>query len=467
MTVQSLLRLCAELGIDLALKGDNNDRLVVDAPKGALTEALREALTEHKAALIAILKTRELASSRVKARTSPPQISDPMIESPAENSNDWRSLEAPTYSHQQSSSNRSSQFERMDAEVSKLLSGLAYDANTIDANDPATRQIIASQLLTALSGRNAEQVDCARRAFMNHGYFDDTTRQLRTDDSAKDRAAAARKLGIVRDHKATAHLVAALKDNAAEVRRAATEALGQIGDPKAIAPLEDLLIRETNSQLPEAVVRHALNSIAVTEAKKATAFQTPVSKPDEKSVSNVEPQKVKREIFAEYLSSFDQQKAASSLDSSVETAASAHVLEASVERLFVEEEALRKAAEDLEQRRLEAESARRMAEDEARIKAEHETQIKIELEARKRAEEETYRRMLAEAERQKAEEEARIVAEQASRIRAEVEARQRAEEEERFRQEAETLRKAAEDLAQKRAEAAAARKRAEDEEARR
>ena len=71
MTVQSLMRLCAELGIELALKGDNNDRLVVDAPKGALTEPLRQALTEHKAALIAILKTRDQASSRVKARTSP------------------------------------------------------------------------------------------------------------------------------------------------------------------------------------------------------------------------------------------------------------------------------------------------------------------------------------------------------------------------------------------------------------
>ena len=151
-----------------------------------------------------------------------------MADSPGSQRKRLGSLQsAPALSQEQSLSSRRSQFERTDAEVNKLLSGMAYDANTIDANDPATRQIIASQLLTALSGRDSEQVDCARRGFMNHGYFDDTTRQLRTAESSMDRAAAARKLGIVRDQKATAHLIAALKDSAVEVRRAATESLGQ------------------------------------------------------------------------------------------------------------------------------------------------------------------------------------------------------------------------------------------------
>ena len=58
MTAQSLMRRCAELGIKLALKSDGDDRLLVDAPKGALTAELRDELSERKTDLIAILKTR-------------------------------------------------------------------------------------------------------------------------------------------------------------------------------------------------------------------------------------------------------------------------------------------------------------------------------------------------------------------------------------------------------------------------
>src|SRR6185436_18209511 len=139
-----------------------------------------------------------------------------------------------------------------------------YDVSIIDAIDPAARQAVAAKLLDALGGRDSAQHDLARRAFMNHGYFDETTRQLRTGDSPAGRAAAARKLGVVRSPMATAHLLASLHDSAPEVRRASTEALGQLGDPAAIPSLNELLLRETSRQLPEAVIRHAINMIAVT-----------------------------------------------------------------------------------------------------------------------------------------------------------------------------------------------------------
>ena len=76
------------------------------------------------------------------------------------------------------------------------------------------------------------------------------------------------------------------------------------------------------------------------------AFQKPALKTVEKSVSKIEPQKPKREIFADYLSSFEQREI-SHVESPVEPAPIANNLEASVERLFLEEEALRKAAEEL------------------------------------------------------------------------------------------------------------------------
>lgn len=63
------MKRCAELGIKLAIKNDD-DRLLVDAPKGSLTTELRDAISERNKDLIAILKTRDQTSGRVQAYTS-------------------------------------------------------------------------------------------------------------------------------------------------------------------------------------------------------------------------------------------------------------------------------------------------------------------------------------------------------------------------------------------------------------
>ena len=70
MNVESLVNMCAELGIKLALKGDDNDRLQVDAPKGAMTVGLRKSLVDQKADLIAFLKTKQPVSGQVKPSVS-------------------------------------------------------------------------------------------------------------------------------------------------------------------------------------------------------------------------------------------------------------------------------------------------------------------------------------------------------------------------------------------------------------
>jgi hypothetical protein len=64
------MQTCAELGIKLALKEDDNDRLRVAAPKGALTAALRDALAAHKPDLIAILQAKQPASPPTQASTA-------------------------------------------------------------------------------------------------------------------------------------------------------------------------------------------------------------------------------------------------------------------------------------------------------------------------------------------------------------------------------------------------------------
>src|SRR6266550_1873251 len=444
MTVDSLMQTCEALGIKLALKADGSDRLVVDAPKGALTPSLRDELAARKPQLIAFLKTRTLSASQTQASTS----HDSEVtkgRAPASNTN---APEARPLIHEQPLSITSTQFKLMEGEVKKLLAGRDYDANVIETHDPAARQIIAAQLLVALSSGNRDEQEAARRAFMGHGYFDDAKRQLRTGDSPAERAAAARKLGMAHTSSATASLIAALYDSAPEVRRASVEALAQVGDAAAISPLHELLARENSRQLPEAVIRQAINAISVNQAKSVSRPAAPVLDVSEKPVSSLPPAQPKREIFSEYLNSFEH---APLVNSPASAPPLPDTFAAMEEKLRVEEDALRRAAEELERKRIEAEIARRQAEDEAKLKAEREAQARLEIEARMRTEEEMRRR----------------VAEESARKKAEEEARQRAEEEAKFRFEAETLRKAAEEIAHKRAEAEAARKLAEEEARRR
>ena len=137
-------------------------------------------------------------------------------------------------------------------EVRNLLAGRTYDSRVIDSPDKATRWAIATELLAALFSQDFEEQERARQLFIDHGYFDEATRRLKSAESPADRAAAARKLGIVGSQLATAHLIAALFDDVPEVRRAGAEALIQIGDPGVgTAALNAILIGEMARDVAE------------------------------------------------------------------------------------------------------------------------------------------------------------------------------------------------------------------------
>ena len=130
MNVESIMQTCAELGIKLTLKGDDSDRLQVDAPKGALTAPVREALAAHKTDIVAALKAEQLAHqsqdpdetvTRIPARKTPNSEATPLI------------LEQPL-------ANPPTQLDRTEVEVNKLLSGSDYDGSVVDAKDSVTRQ---------------------------------------------------------------------------------------------------------------------------------------------------------------------------------------------------------------------------------------------------------------------------------------------------------------------------------------
>jgi hypothetical protein len=147
-------------------------------------------------------------------------------------------------------------------QVKKVIAGEGHDPSLIGSDDPETRKLVGAELLSALVGRNLQRRDRARAAFMNHGYFDDATRDLRIADAPVERAAAARRLSFVHDREATPHLIAALDDSAPEVRRTAVEALMDLRDPAAIGPLNSLMQTETDRKVPRTLIKHAIDACA-------------------------------------------------------------------------------------------------------------------------------------------------------------------------------------------------------------
>lgn len=156
-------------------------------------------------------------------------------------------------------------------QVKNVMAGEEYDPALIGSDDRETRQLVGAELLSALVGRNLQRRDRARAAFMNHGYFDDATRDLRIADAPVERAAAARRLSFVHDREATPHLIAALDDSAPEVRRTAVEALMDLRDPAAIGPLNSLMQTETDRKVPRTLIKHAIDACATAASGESLA----------------------------------------------------------------------------------------------------------------------------------------------------------------------------------------------------
>jgi hypothetical protein len=152
--------------------------------------------------------------------------------------------------------------------IRDFLAGRSSEPHVLEPSDKATRQVVAAELLSRMSGTDAEasssfpadvpsgdaevtasadlqddpeqqqpkgankeEQERARKLFMDHGYFDEAVQDLRGATSPQQRVAAARALGVVGSKRGTTHLIAAMFDDDAEVRYAAEEALGQMSGP--------------------------------------------------------------------------------------------------------------------------------------------------------------------------------------------------------------------------------------------
>ena len=182
---------------------------------------------------------------------------------------------------------------RVSEEVKKILAGGDYDESVIASGDADTRKLVGAELLSALVGRNLQRRERARAAFMKHGYFDDATRDLRTAESANERAAAARRLSFVHEREATPHLIGGLEDPSPDVRRASVEALMDLRDPAAIAPLNSLMQTETDRKVPRTLLKHAIEACATGGANAEPFVEATTSTP--KSIS--QPAETEREVI--------------------------------------------------------------------------------------------------------------------------------------------------------------------------
>lgn len=173
--------------------------------------------------------------------------------------------------------------ETVQAETRRLLVGGAYDRSVIGSEDSMARQLIGAELLSALAGRNMERRERARAAFLEHGYFEEKTRDVREAAAPAERAAAARSLGIVGDRAAAPHLISALEDDSMEVRRAAVEALGSLREPTAVEALEALMQRERNerNRIPSRIIQHAAETCRLAAVEEARAAAEPAQEVEE------------------------------------------------------------------------------------------------------------------------------------------------------------------------------------------
>ncbi len=373
--------------------------------------------------------------------------------------------------------------------VRDFLAGRSDEGKVAATEDKATREVVAAELLSTMSGRragdaaraNAEEAfgsdtqeiprneakdggevkvdetkereqpqdstereqeqERARKLFLDHGYFDEAVQDLSAANSPAERAAAARALGLVGSQRATAHLIAAMFDNDAEVRSAAEEALSRIGDPTVAKVHVDAIL---NSEI-EKIVEAEFSKSQLTHqggrddrGPREAVEVAPLTSTAGHKETSIQP-------------GSDAQATASDLTAT-------DSIPSEEEQLLMEENKIRETVDQLQRQLVETAGVRMEADQEFQLRAEREASLRAEAAARRSEEEELRKRADAEAERRKAQEREAVTAAQVARAKAESEARRLAEEETSLRLKAADLGLAAERLARQREDSETARR---------
>ena len=348
--------------------------------------------------------------------------------------------------------------------VKDFLSGRSSEAKAAESSDQATREVVAAELLAAMSPPGTSQTasedvkdpspesgnsaiprpqeddtqpinesaqpvhpahpeqERARQLFLDHGYFDEAVQNLRAAGSPAERVAAARALGLVGSQRATAHLIAAMFDDDEEVRTAAEVALNQIGEITDSSVSGNVSPQNESKNIAE---------IGQTESAVATAAD--VSEVAESSPQlESDPGEISTEILPE------------------SSTGDLAILEE--DELIVQEQTLRQTVGEIEQKLLEVAGAFEKSENDIRWRTEREAKLRSEVAARRLKEEKLRREVEEEASARSTRDLELLAAEQAARLESEAEAQRHAEEETSLRLKAAGLRSNAAELARQRAQ---------------
>jgi hypothetical protein len=464
MTAHELLSELRAKGVEVSSSGDG--RLVIDAPKGTITEDLRSSLGAHKAELLEILEKRaivEPSPAKDLVTQMPPPVAavmprvTPVPVAPA--------TPPPPISNED---------HAVVASVAEEITQLEGELTRLRTDEEARRAEVEAERLAAEHSlrmeqeqwRQQEQEIARRRAEQERQRIDAEARDRAEEEKrrqiadqeierverelAQMRAAEnARRLQVDGQMGAAqaAHEAALSKLRQAEEeqakRRAEQERLYLEGDGRKRAQEDELRRR---AEMRFRAVEEEIERVQAREQARVRAAQEA-----QRLVEEAERRRAEEDARRK---AEEQARIRAGEEARLRAEIEAQMRAEAAERRRVEEEASRQAEEEARRRAeeqaqiLAAEKARRMAEEEAQRRAEEEARRRAEEAARLRAEEEAKRhaeeqaRLRAEQqERERADAVARDRADLEARIRAEIEAKIRAEEEERYRAQAEAQRR--------------------------
>lgn len=432
MTAHELLTQLREKGVEVKTSGD--DRLVIDAPKGTITEELRAALSANKAELLQMLKAEQTA--RAQAATDEVAESTPTAPQTVTSAPEFAPIApevlASLFDHHAPAA------PEAPVPTPGAVDAAAAVAATSTAHEITQLEAELMRLRTEEEARRAE-VETARLASGNTLRTEQERWRQMEEEAARQRA-----------QKEKERIEVEAREHAEEEHRrqiAEQELMRAEEELRRMRAMEEGRRAEVDSQRVAAQQAHEAELAALRGTEEEHARHRA-----EEERRYLEAESRKKAQEDELRRRAEMRCRAVEEEIERVKARQGARLRAAEESQRLMEEAARRRAEEEARRQAEAEALRR-AEEEERLRAEIEAQMRSEAEQRRKVEEET-RRLAEEEARRRAEEEAqRLAAEHARRL-AEEEAQRRADEEAR-RQAAEAARMVAMEEAHRQAEAQA------------
>jgi tubulysin polyketide synthase-like protein len=448
MTAHELLTELRTKGVEI--KASSEDRLVIDAPKGTITEELRAALTGNKADLLTILKAERVQEAAKPA--VPPEVPRPRFpeKSSAVETESLKTASAPVPASgpkpsviAPSVSAASEEIARLEAELTRLQTEETARRSEVEAERLAAENALRVEqerwrkVEEELARNRAEQERQRIEAEAHERADEEKRRQIADQEIARAEAEVARmrKMEDARRREADEQIGAAQQEH--ELKLASLRHAEEEQSRRRTEEERHYLETEARKRAQEEELRRKAEAgfrAVEEEIERVQAREVARLKAEQEAQRLAEEAERRRAEEEARRKAEEQARRRAEAEARLRAEIEAQLRAEAAERRRAEEEARRLAEEEAQRRaeeeahRLAAEHARRMAEAEAQRRAEEEARRQAEQAARLQAEEE---------ERRRAEEQIRINAEQAQRERVEAEARERAELEARIRAEVE------------------------------